>query len=45
MFTNFDIETLYQSLLNSSRNKIVIHSTEKTDSILNNIWILFLFYC
>ncbi|MAO71758.1 MAG: hypothetical protein CMD02_04530 [Flavobacteriales bacterium] len=41
MFTNFDIETLYQILLNSSRNKIVIHSTEKTDSILNNIWILF----
>ena len=42
MFDNFDIETIYQSLLNNSRNKIILHSIEKTDSILNNIWILFL---
>ena len=42
MFDNYDIETIYQSLLDNSRNKIILHSTEKTDSILNNIWILFL---
>ena len=42
MFDNFDVETIYQSLLNNSRNKIILHSTEKTDSILNNVWILFL---
>ena len=42
MFDNYDVETIYQSLLNNSRNKIILHSTEKTDSILNNVWILFL---
>ena len=42
MFSKFDVDTIYQSLLNNSRNKIILHSTEKSDSILNNIWILFL---
>ena len=42
MFTKFDVETINQSLLNNSRNKTILHSLEKTDSILNNIWILLL---
>ena len=42
LFTEFDVETIYQSLLNNSRNKTILHSLEKTDSILNNIWILLL---
>ena len=29
MFDNFDVETIYQSLLNNSRNKIILHSTQK----------------
>ena len=42
MFNKFDVETINQCLLNNSRNKTILHSIEKTDSILNNIWILFL---
>ena len=42
MFDNFDIELIISTVFkNIERNKIILHSTEKTDSILNNIWFLF----
>ena len=40
IFNTFDIELIYQTLINSERNKTILHSSESTNSILNNIWFL-----
>ena len=40
IFNTFDIELINQTLINSERNKTILHSSESTNSILNNIWFL-----
>jgi len=40
IFNSFDVELINQTLKNSERNKIILHSFENTNSILNNIWFL-----
>ena len=40
MFEEFNVSEIKEELLKSNRNKSILHTSEKTNSILNNLWFL-----
>lgn len=41
MFEEFNVSEIKEELVSSNLNKSILHTCEKTSSILNNIWFLF----
>ena len=41
MFEEFNVAEIKEELVSSNLNKSILHTSEKTSSILNNIWFFF----
>jgi len=40
MFPSFNVEQIKDTLVNSSLNRIILHTSEKVESVINKMWIL-----